>query len=198
MSSPTKKRGPHNKQAWEEKGINPASLAGRARAARVAAHLTSRELGPLVPVSYVTINHIENAETDPAVTTVQAVLSALRNVLGEKGYSEFFPLDLDLVELKSRGKITEQVINYPPPPPPLPLTSEAKPKATRARKQPTQPRTLKPETFENIASLGTKGKITPEGAEKLARRIKKREAEIVKEIERRERSAARKSGGKKR
>ena len=68
--------------------------------------------------------------------------------------------------------------------------------AARATKTPKTRRTLKPETFDNLARLGTSGKTTPEAAEKLVRRVKKREPEIVKEIERRERAAKRKDKGR--
>lgn len=123
MSPRSDKRGPHIKQAWEAKRLPPKSLAGRIRAARFATGMTVRELAPHTTVSYGTIAQIENATTDPKVPVVQAVLDGLRKLLGTKKYLEYFPPTLDLVALKGQGKVTEQLIDYPPPPE---MTAETK------------------------------------------------------------------------
>jgi transcriptional regulator with XRE-family HTH domain len=116
LSSPKKERGPHTKKAYKKKGIGPTTLAGRMRAARKATKKTVRQLAPLIPTSHATVSDIENAKTDPAVVTVRAILDTLRRLLGNRKYALFLPPDLDLQELKERGKITEQIIDYQLPP----------------------------------------------------------------------------------
>jgi transcriptional regulator with XRE-family HTH domain len=117
MSSPTKKRGPHEKGAWKNREIHPDSLAGRVRAARVKTGLTTRDFAKHTSVSHGTITDIENAKTDPKVPIIRDVLNGLLKVLGKHNYAKFFPLDLDLDALKADAhkagiKITEQIVEH--------------------------------------------------------------------------------------
>lgn len=165
--SSSDRRGPKGKH------IEPATEFGKAvQEARLKKGLTTPELAELVGVSDASITQTEAGQTLPRKPTVKSYEHALGVSL------------MPLWERETQSRKAQKA-------------GGASPRAARATKQPVAPRTLKPETFQKIASLGTEGKTTPEGAEKLAKRVKKHEAEIVKEIERRERRASRKAGGKK-